>query len=490
MSLPTFSFFWLLSFPFVTLLPFFAYSNLDLEGPRWIWLNFGVLVFLLFLAKKIIFGGGLRITNRPVLLLILVLVLWMAATSLLGFDSEQSVWGSLFRHQGLVTYVAVLLAMIIVPVVFGESSNKLLWAACISSFVSSLLAFLEIPLLLGSLARVGYGGRLIGPFGQPNFLAEFLSLLLPLQFCLFLNLSGKKKNFVLISIIISAITILGTFSRAGILGLFFGLLLIFLYNWKKIPNKLRLGFLGALVSFIVLLSFSILFLPQVAGQRDRILRELKGIELQTGELPTEQRLPIWISSVALIKQRPFIGWGAENLGDVIVENKASVDKALHAIYVDRAHSFILDLVLNGGFPFLATFLTLTIFVIITGFKKQPFFAISCLVFLAMSTTNIPSITLLVWFFVGLGILSKPITLELSHQNQDLTRNLISAFALGVFVVGFLQFVYYPHRAALAFRRMETGLNVNNFVRAKEDSEKVYSSFPYFKVYEKYYRAFR
>lgn len=55
---------------------------------------------------------------------------------------------------------------------------------------------------------------------------------------------------------------------------------------------------------------------------------------------------------------------------------------------------------------------------------------------------------------------------------------------------FLQFVYYPHRAALAFRRMEKEISENNFVKAKENIEKAYFSFPYFKVYEKYYHAFR
>ena len=65
-----------------------------------------------------------------------------------------------------------------------------------------------------------------------------------------------------------------------------------------------------------------------------------------------------------------------------------------------------------------------------------------------------------------------------------------AFSVGLFIVGVLQFLYYPHRAALSFRNMERALSQNNFVRAKEEAENTYSYFPYFRVYEKYYKSFR
>lgn len=98
--------------------------------------------------------------------------------------------------------------------------------------------------------------RVFATFGQPNWLAAYLILFLPLTWHFYLN-SKKRLLFILLSVLLFA-CLLFTQSRSGFLGLIlssgiFWLLTYFFFNHKKERSKLIKPFLTINLCFLALM---------------------------------------------------------------------------------------------------------------------------------------------------------------------------------------------------------------------------------------------
>ncbi|NLW21711.1 MAG: hypothetical protein GXY88_00405 [Tissierellia bacterium] len=126
--------------------------------------------------------------------------------------------------------------------------------------------------------------RVISTFDNPNILAEYLILTIPITFALLYNTDSMfKKLLFLISMAIQGLCIILTFSRGGWLGLFLALLVFAIFIDRKLLLLYVLGGLGLIV-----------FNPTAIMTR---LSTIGSIE----DSSNAYRIPLWKATLLMIK---------------------------------------------------------------------------------------------------------------------------------------------------------------------------------------------
>lgn len=276
-----------------------------------------------------------KLIDKKLIILFILLVFWNLIVFVNAQNQITFIWGNYDKRFGVFTILhLVLLTILTIDILlhcrerFWEFFTELI---PLSIFINFIICFRQ--LFLGDLDLSLTEGRVVGLFGQANFLAGFLLMLLPFQlyFC-YSNTSKKTNQIYFLTLPISLVLIIWTGSRMGIvlyiLTLFcwFGYLLL---KGTKV-NKKAVAALGAAFALIVFLlsNFS----------RFRLLGLLEN-----------SRKDIWMSSISLIKDFPIFGLGYDSSAYLLplkmYERGISVPIAL-----DRAHNEFLDIALWIGLP--------------------------------------------------------------------------------------------------------------------------------------------
>lgn len=282
----------------------------------------------------------------------------LGITSFVGLNPTLSFLGAEPYYQGWILYAYAFLFYLMV----SKIQIKLkYWAIALtaSSFLVSILAIKDwvISNLLHHTIP-NYAGRVISTFGQPNFYSGFILLTLPFTYYL-LTQAKSKFNFYLVSagLLISVIGILTSHSRtSSLLLLFLGSVWLF-SHLKRIWRPVLSLFLVALIASIILAN-------QFAS--GIFWGEIFGLNLSNNPDLTresvEKRPYIWIVAKELIKQKPVLGYGLENINKAysqyfkinkhkIFEENLNISPVLISLKdlnIDRTHSYILDLLLFAG----------------------------------------------------------------------------------------------------------------------------------------------
>lgn len=305
--------------------------------------------FIWLLTKQKIKWDLIRIAS-----LTFILVLFIA--SAFGPDIGSSLFGREPYFQGLILYAYLFLFSLLVSAL----AIKLEHAAMIlagSATIVSLLAIQDWVLLNLFYQQIpAYAGRVVSTFGQPNFYAGFLLLILPFCYYLFKAPNKKLSYFGLISGLISFVGIFVSYSRSAIL---LALLLLILGLIDQLRMKLKIGLvvLGiVLISIVIALKLS----SGIVG--NEISRPLQINNPDLTRESVEKRAYIWPLGLKIVLQKPFTGYGLENITDAFsvyfANNKHSLFEAnqkvspifisLKELNIDRSHNYFLDLLLFSG----------------------------------------------------------------------------------------------------------------------------------------------
>jgi len=340
---------------------------------------------------------------------------WIAITAVLGENPTQSVWGNYYRQDGLLTLAHLAMWAVMIGLWWRETWCQWLWL---------LIALGGIALSLGLVLMHGWqwalplGGwpegiihsslLLTGGFGHPAYLAGFLVLTLPFIWFLpnLLARSGKFENGYErrrrgwlrgVGLAIAAAAIILTQSTGATLALviFFGMTLLASFRRRA----LRIEIIG-LIGVTVFVTSTWIYVSQLDSYegRPRIFHNL------------------WSAS----QQRPIIGWGWANI-DSAFKNAEWPYPVRFDVYLDKAHSHMLEILVATGWPGLIiylAFISSLLFITFSKYRKitlkkrttnQYYLAIlMCLVlYIFHSQTNVISIMeeIIFWFCVGLIISS-------------------------------------------------------------------------------------
>ncbi len=249
--------------------------------------EFPKMYFVYFVGFTLIFVFSLsRILNskKQKLKLPNILVLGFIAITVLAtvFSSHlyTSIWGYYSRFSDGLVSLLVLTGIYIVGInVFADFGKR---------GVEKLLltpVFALIPISVFGIVQhlsMEPGERVSSTFGQPNWLAAYIAMLLPIVFYFALSETYAKyfRWFLVGVFVISYATMWFTYSLSGVLGFIFGMGAVVVLNLEKVrANKFLVGTLVGLCFLVSALN------PGVYGARLKdIVIDIGKVNAQTQEL--------------------------------------------------------------------------------------------------------------------------------------------------------------------------------------------------------------
>lgn len=309
-------------------------------------LNFWyIAVFLVFIYTILIFKNNYRkffsIKYLPLFLLILVFFI----TSILAKDSQLAFWGSEYRREGFLTYIAYLGYIYIGYQVKDFSELK----KYLHLMLGVCLIICGILLTKSSLAYRAFNLRVFdfyyaGPFSHFNHFGYYLLINCLLATYLFYQQKGFGKiiygiiTLVLIYMLIINDT-LGCILSYLLITMIF--IVVILIRKKQYLVLLGLGILllssGVLLYFktsIIQNNFNNLWLDtqkivQSIKQKDETL--IYDIGTERGKL--------WLLGCKIFTKKPIFGYGLENIAS---------EYTAYNMYQTRPHNFILEMLMSVG----------------------------------------------------------------------------------------------------------------------------------------------
>lgn len=340
---------------------------------------------------------------------VFLLVLFIA--SLFGKDPKISILGKDPYYEGLIIYVFLFLFYLIIK----KSRPKLQSVALALSLSSLLVAVIAIrEWILLNIFKIPvqtYADRVVSTFGQPNFYSGFLLLTLPFSYILFKSPNKYLKYIGWGGGLFSGVGILISYSRSAIV---IFLLLLILGLIAQLKNKFKIGLLVSLVIFVSIL-LALKFASGLVGNEMRIPLLTNNPDLTKESV--EKRIYIWPQAFKIALQRPFFGYGLENISSAfekyfeennhkLFEENLKIDPVLISmkdLNIDRSHNYMLDLFLFSGISgVLAWFL----FVILLLLKAKKTLLVALLTYLVWVQFQNQSIVHLIYFWLLAGIIDK------------------------------------------------------------------------------------
>ncbi len=311
---------------------------------------FKILVLLLFvstltricLRKKI---GGFnfpRYLFLPIIYLVYVFLL-----SFFSHNFNISYVGAYSRFQGLETQFFYVLFFFLLLFNIREKAQikRIVWTVFLSATLVGIYGLVQIsgfdPIIWSDPMS-----RIISTIGQPDFLASYLLLVLPLgAYLLIIEKKFLLRFFISIGILIQIFALYFTYSFSGFLGFVGGLALLIFLLFKNYPES-KLFFRAHLKKIFSFAGVLILVLILMLA-KDRFLAS-KISFLKDGS--PSSRLNTWKAAVSAIEKNPIFGYGLDTQQNVLV-NYYKKDWALYenpGSVSDRAHDLFLDSLLTTG----------------------------------------------------------------------------------------------------------------------------------------------
>ncbi|MBP9782098.1 O-antigen ligase family protein [Candidatus Woesebacteria bacterium] len=269
-------------------------------------------------------AGMLRSSLFSLLLLLLCVI---TISSFAGVDPIKSLLGNYWRNDGLITLAHLVAFAFLVGLLWTKTfGNKVLQAIAIGAIVNCFVALGQAFAfsLLGWTDLNDWGIAFGATFSQPVFLAGYLATTLPLVGHYFLQRS-KRLAITICTLLIITIAITQTWG--ALLAGSIGLLLVTCQNQKKRKTIV-------VIITIVLISTTVL----------GTLHTLKNARLEA-----DNRVRIGISLLQAGSSHPMLGWGWANIDHAF----ASTNWPFHReedIYLDKAHSHLLEFFVTTGIP--------------------------------------------------------------------------------------------------------------------------------------------
>lgn len=348
------------------------------EVPKMFFVYFAAtLVFLLTLIKVIVLKKIL-IPKSPVVVAFAVFVTIQVVSTLFSIDKFTSVFGYPTRlNGGVLSQLAyfILFTTALINLNF-EKSQKILIAIAATGLAVALLGipghFGRDPsclILTGELTsgcwQEGFDPqkRIFSTLGQPNWLASFLVLTIPLILGFGLKFGPKfAKVFLNISANLQFLALIFTASRAGLLGIGLSLVafLAILGRQNILKHKIYLT-----ITFLTFLSLYLIFgtnltkrtLEPIAKYQIPLSQQVESSQPTnlSGE-SAKIRLIVWQGSFDIFKNWPVLGTGPETFVSSYYMFRPTThnDTAEWEYFYNKAHNEFLNYLANtGGLGFIS-----------------------------------------------------------------------------------------------------------------------------------------
>lgn len=366
----------------------FTSANTELyEVPKMSFVYFGACLLFALTAFKFIFEKNFIFPKNPIAALMLIFIAVQIASTLNSIDKFTSIFGYPTRLNGglisQIAYFAIFAAALIN--LDSQKTLKLALVSCVTAFTVSIIGILShfgydltCLALTGNISSSCWQAefnptlRIFSTLGQPNWLAAYLVLMIPVSLSFLFTSSKKlqKITFLLVSFFL-ILALIFTGSRSGAAGLIVSLIIFFTLNGKRLIAKNRKIFFTLIILFIaVSLTFG-------SALMKRLSQSITGQKTVEGGTETGQiRLIVWQGALEAFKKSPILGHGPETFAYSYSKFRplAHNQTSEWNFFYNKAHNEFLNYLANigllGTFFYLAFLLTFLYLVFRSFYHKN------------------------------------------------------------------------------------------------------------------------
>lgn len=295
---------------------------------------------------------------------------------LVSVDIQTSLMGGLGRDEGLLTVSAYAALYFLGVHFFGSARgfSALIVPAAVAAAVAigygALQAVLPPQFAAEAIIKEWYGRigipRIGSTLGGPIVFGGYVAFFLPVL-CALALLRPNRFRVLWIGVAFVAVLDLAlTLTRAawGAAAIAMGSFVVAIGPEMRETRKVVMGGLTAAIAMSALLLTIVVSTPAQIGSRVTTAVDAAG----TSSLG--QHLYIWKHVGELIRARPLLGWGLENLGAVFPYDRASLIPLFGSrpVSVDRAHNDLLQVAVSVGVPGALAYACFWALVVVAGVR--------------------------------------------------------------------------------------------------------------------------
>lgn len=345
-------------------------------------------------------------------------LLFLMASIFVAYDKTAAFLGSKARRDGVLMFFNYM-AVYFLARRAKVDGDKLIKGLCVSAALISVLALLQSYQIDPPFLRLyasSWKGMAFSLMGNPNFLGTFLVLTIPAALYYVVE---KKKWWGIFVYSLLFLALLATRTRGSWIGGFCAYIAYFFLSREKL--KTTSGFYrrwAALSLLSIVLMVFFLFTATYDFEQRLFSIFTDGINVLSGDDDADfagsNRVYVWKKVVGLIRKRPLLGYGVENLSYAM--SRAYYDEIV-ADYGkfrnwDKAHNEFLNIAVSSGIPSLAAYIGFLAAVFIKGFRGRlesphhAFLLAAIIGYLVQAMFNIQMILVYYLFMAYLGIVSR------------------------------------------------------------------------------------
>jgi len=361
------------------------------EVPKMFFVYFvSAIIFFLIIAKSFL-AGKVKTPAGPVTIAFAVFIVVQIASTIFSTDKYLSVFGYPTRLNGglLSQFSYFILLAAGITTLSTQKAKQLLIAIVIAATAVSLWGipahFNRDPsclVLTGNLTSGCWQAdfnptlRVFSTLGQPNWLASYLVLALPLSLAFFLIYKQPKaKIFFAGSSALIFMALVLTTSRAGILGAGISIaVFLILLGAKFAKDNFKPIAAILIIFFVIWMAFGTLLTsrlqeaftankPNITSQTSKTGQRSKPAQSALNSGGTESsaiRLIVWRGAFKVFEKWPVLGSGPETfVSSYFLFRPASHNQTTEwEFYYNKAHNEFLNYLANTGILGLASYLAL------------------------------------------------------------------------------------------------------------------------------------
>ncbi len=308
--------------------------------------NLGLFIGLIYYLKNYYKKNNKFLSNNIPLLIALLLFIWCLITCFFSINKTISFTGSLYRREGLNTYLAYLGIFLLGILLRDEKYQKKLF---------NFFIIVEVVLSIISIINNNITYMLLqnqeaydGIFEQFNHYGYYLMFGILLSLFMLLNTKTNKKYVYLITYALFFYTLLINDTFGCILSILITLLLTFvaiLLFHKKQKKQLIIIFITTLlISFSTVISNDNILIKNFKSlNKDLEIVEKAIRKKNTNEINSigTTRGLLWKYGIKYITKKPITGYGIETLDILYIGNQ---------IHQDRPHNILIQMGVFTGIP--------------------------------------------------------------------------------------------------------------------------------------------
>ncbi len=319
------------------------------------------ITFLLWFYLMVIKRESLKIDWSIAIFFFYLVVMFGA--SYFGVNFKYSFWSINERSEGLLLWIHLFAYLLMLRTALTSTKQ---WRWMLDAFFlgAQIVAVIGLFQYFGVdfINRSSGADRVASTIGNAAFLAGYM------LFAIFIGLylSIKRKNYFAkwyywLLALVDIFIILQTATRGAFLGILASLVLFFIYNLFKIPNKkVQTSIIG--FATVMILILVLVFANRTNPIINRFFPE-RILSISITEKTARDRLMTWGSAWQGFLERPILGYGQENFAVVfnVHFNPKIYTHAGSRIWFDRAHNIFIDHLITGGFIGLVFYLWLVFY---------------------------------------------------------------------------------------------------------------------------------